>query len=131
MLADGYTPTEVKETLGVSYPTIRKYAQEDDFSPQRPKASEHPGKLDPYKALIGEMLEEDRHCYHKQRHTAKRVFERLRAEHGFGGSYSTVQRYMKEIRSKGPRGESVRLGWDPSAMRRPASIMPSAAAGQG
>lgn len=102
MLADGYTPTEVKETLGVSCPTIRKYAQEDDFSPQRPKASEHPSKLDPHKALIGEMLEEDRHCYHKQRHTAKRVFERLRAEHGFSGSYSTVQRYMKEICPKGP-----------------------------
>ena len=117
MLADGYTPTEARETLGVSYPTIRKYAQEDDFSPQRPKASEHPSKLDPYKALIGEMLEEDRHCYHKQRHTAKRVFERLRAEHGFSGSYSTVQRYMKEIRSKGPRGESVRLGWDPGTMQ--------------
>ena len=117
MLADGYTPTEVKETLGVSYPTIRKYAQEDDFSPQRPKASEHPSKLDPYKAFIGEMLEEDRRCYHKQRHTAKRVFERLCAEHGFSGSYSTVQRYMKEIRSKGPKGESVRLGWDPGTMQ--------------
>lgn len=117
MLADGYTPTEVKETLGVSYPTIRKYAQEDDFSPQRPKASKHPSKLDPYKAFIGEMLEEDRHCYHKQRHTAKRVFKRLCAEHGFSGSYSTVQRYMKEIRSKGPRGESVRLGWGPGTMQ--------------
>ena len=117
MLADGYTPTEVKETLGVSYPTIRKCAQEDDFSPQRPKASEHPSKLDPCKAFIGEMLEEDRRCYHKQRHTAKRVFERLCAEHGFSGSYSTVQRYMKEIRSKGPRGESVRLGWDPGTMQ--------------
>ena len=116
MLADGYTPTEVKETLECT-PTIRKYAQEDDFSPQRPKAPEHPSKLDLYKALIGEMLEEDRHCYHKQRHTAKRVFERLRAEHGFSGSYSTVQRYMKEIRSKGPRGESVRLGWDPAPCR--------------
>lgn len=117
MLADGYTPTEVKETLGASYPTIRKYAQEDDFSPQRPKASGHPGKLDPYKALIGEMLEEDRRCYHKQRHTAKRVFERLRAEHGFSGSYSAARRHMKEIRPKGPRGESVRLGWDPGTMQ--------------
>ena len=48
MLADGYTPTEVKETLGASYPTIRKCAQEDDFSPQRPEASEHPSKPDPY-----------------------------------------------------------------------------------
>lgn len=117
MLADGYAPTEVKGTLGVSYPTIRKYAQEDDFSPQRPKASEHPSEPDPYKALIGEMLGEDRHCHHKQRHTAKRVFERLRAEHGLSGSYPTVQRYMKEIRPKGPGGESVRLGWDPGTMQ--------------
>ena len=31
MLADGYAPTEVKETLGVSCPTIRKCAQEDGF----------------------------------------------------------------------------------------------------
>lgn len=117
MLADGYAPTEVRETLGVSYPTIRRYAQEDDFSPQRPEASEHPGKPDPYKALIGEMLEEDRRCYHKQRHTAKRVFERLRAEHGFSGGCSAARRYMKEIRSKGPGGESVRLGWDPGTMQ--------------
>jgi transposase len=117
MLADGYTPTEVKGTLGVPYPTVRKYAQEDDFSPQRPKASEHPSELDPHKAPIGETLEEDRHCHHKQRHTARRVFGRLRAEHGLSGSHSTVQRYMKEIRSKGPRGESVRLGWDPGTMQ--------------
>lgn len=117
MLADGYTPTEVKETLGASYPTIRECAQEDDFSPQRPKAPEHPSKPDPYKALIGEMLEEDRRCCHKQRHTAKRVFERLRAEHGFSGSCSAARRHMKEIRPKGPRGESVRLGWGPGTMQ--------------
>lgn len=33
MLAHGHTPTEVKTELGVSYPTIRKYAAQDDFSP--------------------------------------------------------------------------------------------------
>lgn len=117
MLADGYTPTEVRETLGASYPTIRECAQEDGFSPQRPEASEHPGKPDPCKALIGEMLEEDRRRCHKQRHAAKRVFERLRAEHGFSGGCSTARRYMKEIRPKGPRGESVRLGWGPGTMQ--------------
>lgn len=77
MLAEGHTPTEVKEALGVSYPTIRKYASADDFSPKKPKAEEHASKLDPYKEYIADMLEQDRHCYHKQRHTAKRVFERL------------------------------------------------------
>ena len=35
MLADGYTPTEVKETLGIK-PNDQKYAQEDD--PLAPKA---------------------------------------------------------------------------------------------
>jgi transposase len=117
MLADGHAPAGARETLGVSYPTIRKYAQEDDFSPQRPKASERPGKLDPHKALIGDMLEEDRHCHHEQRHAAKRVFERPRAEHGLGGGRSTARRHMRGIRPKGPRGESVRLGWDPGTMR--------------
>ncbi|WP_432290712.1 IS21 family transposase [Olsenella uli] len=117
MLADGYAPTEVKETLGASYPTIRKCAQEDDFSPQRPEAPEHPSRLDPCKALIGEMLEEDRRRYRKQRRTAKRVFKRLCAEHGFSGSCSAARRHMKEIRPKGPRGESVRLGWDPGTMQ--------------
>ena len=94
MLADGYALTEVRETLGASYPTIRRYAQEDDFSPQRPEASEHPGEPDPCKALIGEMLEEDRRRYRKQRRTAKRVFERLRAEHGFSGGCSAARRYI-------------------------------------
>lgn len=117
MLAHGHTPTEVKTELGVSYPTIRKYAAQDDFSPKRPVAPAASSKLDPYKEYIAGMLEEDRHCYHKQRHTAKRVFERLRDEHGYDGGYSTVQRYLREARSKGPKEQSIRLGWDPGTMQ--------------
>lgn len=117
MLAHGHTPTEVKTELGVSYPTIRKYAAQDDFSPKRPAAPAASSKLDPYKEYIAGMLEEDRHCYHKQRHTARRIFERLRDEHGYDGSYSTVQRYLREARSKGPKEQSIRLGWDPGTMQ--------------
>lgn len=117
MLAEGHTPTEVKDALGVSYPTIRKYRQMDDFSPERPGPRETRSKLDPYKGLIADMLEEDRHCYHKQRHTAKRIYERLQDEHGYRGSYSTVQRYMKQIRTERPKDESVRLDWSPATMQ--------------
>ena len=74
-------------------------------------------RLDPYKEYVAGMLEEDRYCYHKQRHTAKRIFERLRDEHGYDGSYSTVQRYLREARSKGPKEQSIRLGWDPGTMQ--------------
>ena len=34
----------------------------------------------------------------KQRHTAKRIFERLRDEHGFQGQYTIVKDYVRERR---------------------------------
>ena len=40
----------------------------------------------------------DRGGYRKQRHTAKRIFERLRDEHGFTGGYTIVKDYVREHR---------------------------------
>ena len=34
----------------------------------------------------------------KQRHTAKRIYERLRTEYGFGGKYTIVKDYLREHR---------------------------------
>jgi hypothetical protein len=42
-------------------------------------------KLDPYIGIIDQYLNEDRTRHRKQRHTAKRIFVRLRDEHGFDG----------------------------------------------
>jgi transposase len=36
----------------------------------------------------------------KQRHTAKRIYDRLRAEHGFDGGYSAVKEYVQLARSR-------------------------------
>ena len=36
----------------------------------------------------------------KQRHTAQRIFERLRDEYGFGGGYTTVKDYVREHRRR-------------------------------
>jgi len=36
----------------------------------------------------------------KQRHTAKRVFTRLRKEHDFKGSYSSVRKYVSRMKAK-------------------------------
>ena len=44
------------------------------------------------------MLEEERSCWRKQRHTGVCILDRLRNEHGFKGSCPTVQRYVKEKR---------------------------------
>src|SRR5471030_1350840 len=43
---------------------------------------------------IDKVLEEDRGVHKKQRHTAQRIFERLRDEEGFSGGYTIVREYV-------------------------------------
>jgi len=57
-------------------------------------------KLDAYVGIIDSILEEDRLRPAKQRHTAKRIFERLRDEHGFDGGYTIVKDYVRECRRR-------------------------------
>ena len=47
------------------------------------------------------MLEEDKTRPAKQRHTAKRVFDRLRDEHGFAGGYTIVKDYLRSATLRG------------------------------
>ena len=49
-------------------------------------------------ASFGRILEEDRTVHRKQHHTAKRIFERLRDEHGFTGKETIVKDYVRERR---------------------------------
>ena len=53
-------------------------------------------KLDPFIPLINQILEEDKSRLKKQRHTSKRIYERLRDEHGFTGGITIVTDYVRE-----------------------------------
>src|ERR671933_413146 len=58
-------------------------------------------KLDGFTGLIDRILEEDRGRPRKQRHTARRIFQRLKAEHGFTGGETIVKAYVRERRLQG------------------------------
>ena len=58
--------------------------------------------LDRWKPTIDEWLETDREAPRKQRHTARRVWQRLVAEHGAAVGESTVRRYVAEVRRRQP-----------------------------
>ncbi|GGY14118.1 hypothetical protein GCM10010358_77900 [Streptomyces minutiscleroticus] len=74
----------VREALTSPWPTARK--------PMPPRAS----VLDPYKHLIDSILRADLDAPRKQRHTAKRVFDRLVDEHGMEDvSYGRVRDYIR------------------------------------
>lgn len=48
-------------------------------------------KLESFLSIIHEILKNDPKVHRKQRHTAKRIFERLRDEHGYDGGKTIVQ----------------------------------------
>jgi len=56
--------------------------------PKRPK-------LGPWVDVIDAILENDKQQPKKQRHTAKRIFERLRSQHAYTGGYTIVKDYVR------------------------------------
>ena len=55
-------------------------------------------KLDAFIGVIDQILVDDKSRPTKQRHTSKRIFERLRDEHGYGGGITIVKDYVHERR---------------------------------
>ena len=51
-------------------------------------------KLDPFIAIIDKILADDKGVHKKQHHTSKRIFERLKDEHGFTGGVTIVKDYV-------------------------------------
>jgi len=90
--------SEIVQETGRDRKTVQKYLDMTDFNlPQPEPASERQfcPKLEPYKAIIDQWLTEDRKAPRKQRHTAKRVFHRLKNEvAGFDCSYRLVAAYV-------------------------------------
>ena len=97
----GNSRREAARVFGLSRETVLKMCR---FSLPpgytRTKAVMKP-KLGALLAVIDAVLEADRAAPVKQRHTAKRIFERLRDEHGFGGGYTVVKDYVRTARARG------------------------------
>lgn len=108
----GYNITEIAKITCNDPKTIRKYLKEEDFSPVPPTVDQKPSILDDFKAKVDKILEEDKHVWFKQRHTAQRIYERLVEEDGFTGSYNTVQRYVKKVRGIVNTTAKNELIWD-------------------
>ena len=79
----GYSISKISSLTGLDRKTVRKYLNQDDFSPQPPVAKRRTSIVTPYLDIIEEWLKEDQKHWSKQRHTAKRIHERLQTEYGF------------------------------------------------
>ena len=97
---EGNSRREAARVFGLSRDTVAKMCR-FSLPPgyRRTKPVVRP-KLDPFIPIIDAILASDRDTPVKQRHTAKRIFERLRAEHGFDGGYTVVKDYVRVARGR-------------------------------
>ncbi|XFO67745.1 hypothetical protein SPSIL_039640 [Sporomusa silvacetica DSM 10669] len=109
---EGKNISEIARETKRDRKTIRFYLEKDDWNqaiPAAETAASYP-KLTPYKTEIDFWLMEDKKAKHKQRHTAKRVYDRLvdKYQSEFDCSYRTVAGYVamkkKEIFGKKQAG---------------------------
>ena len=98
VMVEGMSIREASRVFGLHRDTVRKmtaYSVPPGYRrqnpPQRPK-------LEPFTGVIDWILEDDLRRPRKQRPTAKRIFDRLRDEYGFGGQYTIVKDYVREHR---------------------------------
>ena len=72
---------EIMRRTGYHYETVRKYLDMEDFNEPMYPPKESVSLLDPLKPIIDQWLLDDLKAPRRQRHTAKRVFERLQEEY--------------------------------------------------
>jgi len=109
---EGLSRREAARRFGIDPRTVAKMLS---FSVPPGYRRSHPSKrpkLDPFTGIIDRILEEDQGRPTKQRHTSKRIFERLRDEHGYAGGRTIVKDYVL-VRRQRQREVFVPLRHDP------------------
>ena len=92
---EGKSERQVAREYGLARETVRKMLQYSIPPGYRRQQPAKRPKLDPWVGVIDAILQEDRERPRKQRHTAKRIYQRLRDEHGFSGGYTIVKDYVR------------------------------------
>lgn len=93
---EGMSIRKASREFGIARKTIRKmmtFSVPPGYQRSKPVAKP---MLGPWLGVVDQILEEDRSCPKKQRHTAKRIWERLKQEQGFEGGYTIVKDYVRE-----------------------------------
>ena len=76
---------------GLNFRTVRKIVRHSEPPPFHAPPPRAKPVLGPFLAIVQQIIDDDRHAPPKQRHTARRIYERLRDEHDYLGCASIVR----------------------------------------
>lgn len=122
---EGESIRSISRRLDISRQTVKKYCNGNTTPDARKMYIRQPDTVtNDVKAFIQQCFDQDRvEGLKKQKHTAKRIYDRLVAEKGFTGAESTIRKAVKELRieqlvppqSNVPlsyeHGEAVQIDW--------------------
>ena len=94
VLIEGISQREAARIFGIDPRTVAKMLAFSVPPGYRRRQRVCRPKLDAFTGIIDQILEADKLVLKKQRHTSKRIFERLRDEHGFIGGITIVKDYI-------------------------------------
>jgi len=100
VMVQGMSRREAARIFGIDRRTVDKMLVFSVPPGYRRKQAPARPKLDPFVGIIDRILETDRLVHKKQRHTSKRIFERLRDEYGFAGGITIVKDYVFAARQR-------------------------------
>src|SRR3954471_9746817 len=100
VLADGLSRRAACREFTIHWKTLKRILDNAEPPGYRRTKPKRPSILEPLLPIVHQILEDDRKAPRKQRHTAKRIFERLKAEHGYEGGLTTVKDAVRAWRRR-------------------------------
>ena len=91
VIVDGESKRRICHEYGIHFKTLQKVLSHPAPPGYRQTRPREKRKIGPYLAFIDEILAADKKAPKKQRHTAKRIFDRLCDEYGYDGGYTAVK----------------------------------------
>ena len=100
VIIQGMSRRKAARVFGIDRRTVDKMLSFPEPPGYRRKKRPPRPKLDPFVGIIDQILEDDTKRLKKQRHTSKRIYERLRDEYGFAGGITIVKDYIFAARQR-------------------------------
>lgn len=100
VLVEGHSQRAVARDLDLSRPMVKKMIEHAQPPGYRRSCAPPRPKMAPFLDWIEATLTADAAVHRKQRHTAQRLFDRLRTEHGYTGGYTMVKKVVQAYRRR-------------------------------
>ena len=99
VLVEGLSKRQACQDYQVNWKTLQKVLGHAEPPGYRRRKPVRRPIIEPVLPLIEQILQDDTKAPKKQRHTAKRIWERLRDEYGFPGGQSSIRAVVREMKA--------------------------------